>query len=124
MDDDLYLPEGVEEPNFTQFPNLFLDLVMPRVSHAEWKVLSFLCRQTWGYHRYDESTPISVAEVARGTGLSKSTTTEILRLFEERGFLLVERMTSAAHGKEANSYDYACAKAGVRTEAMLYRSSV
>ena len=104
MDDELVLPEPVEAPNFTQVPNLFLDWAMARLSGAEWKVLSYLVRRTWGVFPYDIFQPISQNDIVAGTRCARSVVAQSLKDFEARGFIEVERRTTKEHGKEASLY--------------------
>jgi predicted NBD/HSP70 family sugar kinase len=49
--------------------------------------------------------PISRAELARITGLSKQTTSEVVRVLEERGWLRVTGQTQGAVGRSATTYE-------------------
>jgi phage replication O-like protein O len=58
----------IESPNFTQIPNSILDSIAD-ISDAELRVLLFLCRQTFGWHR--ERVTASASFIAKGIGMSR-----------------------------------------------------
>lgn len=60
---------GVEKPNFTQVPNLFLDDLFMHMKEAELKVTLALSRQTFGYHR--ERVKLSLSDLKQMTHLSR-----------------------------------------------------
>ncbi len=51
-------------PNTTQFPDELLDYWMAHVSHAEWKVLCYIVRHTYGFRKTTDS--ISFTQFADG----------------------------------------------------------
>ena len=67
-------------PNFTQVPNIVLDNMMSSLNESELKVLLYICRRTYGFHK--EKDAISLSQITdgimvngerldKGTGLSK-----------------------------------------------------
>lgn len=67
-------------PNFTQVPNVVLDSIMSDLNESELKVLLYICRRTYGFHK--EKDAISLSQLTdgiivngerldKGTGLSK-----------------------------------------------------
>lgn len=67
-------------PNFTQVPNIVLDNMMSSLNESELKVLLYICRRTYGFHK--EKDAISLSQLTdgimvngerldKGTGLSK-----------------------------------------------------
>jgi hypothetical protein len=56
-------------PNTTQIPNFLLDRILPVVQPAAWKVISFVCRKTFGWQKRQDR--ISLSQFERGTGLSR-----------------------------------------------------
>ncbi len=55
-------------PNSTQIPNVIFDKWMPHLSGAEFKVVMFIARKTYGWGERPDT--ISIAQMATGTGLS------------------------------------------------------
>lgn len=58
----------IPPPNYTQFPNVVLDN-MHALSLAEIKVISVVCRQTFGFHR--NAAKLSVSLIQKLSGLSE-----------------------------------------------------
>jgi len=56
--------EGVESPNGTIFPDVLIDRVMPHLSGAEFKVLAYVVRRTFGFKK--ESDSISLDQICNG----------------------------------------------------------
>lgn len=52
------------KPNFTQIPNLVLDELMSELTNAEFRVLMYICRRTYGFHK--ESDRISYSQFEFG----------------------------------------------------------
>lgn len=81
---------GFESPNYTQVPNdllgNFSDVgLMADMGLAELKVLLALCRLTFGYHRGEVDTSLSVLE--RMTGLTRMSVNEGAKALEKRGLI-------------------------------------
>jgi len=73
-------------PNSTQVPNFLLDKLLPVVGFGEWKVISFVCRKTLGWHKREDR--ISLSQFELGTGLSRPSVVKILTKLVETGLLL------------------------------------
>jgi hypothetical protein len=76
-----------KSPNYTQTPNDLFDELLPDMSLAELKVVLYVIRQTFGFHREEQA--ISIRNLARGTGLSVNSVMDGARQAEEHG--LIER---------------------------------
>jgi len=76
-------------PNSTQMPNLYLDRLLALLSGDEWKVVSYMARRLFGFHKRQDR--ISLSQIARGiknrktgerldagTGLNPNTIMKIL----------------------------------------------
>jgi phage replication O-like protein O len=94
------------KPNFTQIPNEILDNLLDELSGAEFKILMYICRRTYGFHK--ESDEIAYSQIAsgvgkkdRGTGLSRETISVATKSLEERGILIVDR-TGGTNNYEIN----------------------
>ncbi len=61
------MSKGFQAPNYTQVPNDFF--IMARdMDKAELKVVLYIIRETFGYHR--ETCEVSIRELATGAGLT------------------------------------------------------
>src|SRR5262249_29029718 len=78
-------------PNSTQVPNYLLDEVMPSCNPAEWKVISFICRKTFGWRKTTDR--ISLSQFEEGTGLSRKWLVIILDRLTARGLLQRDKTT-------------------------------
>ena len=100
--------EGVESPNGTIFPDVLLDRVMPHLSGAEFKVLAYIVRRTFGFKK--ESDAISLDQICNGitrrdgsvldegTGLARKTAVAAIQGLESKGVILCQRRSSPEKG--------------------------
>lgn len=107
--------QGVPNPNTTPFPDILLDQVMHRVSPAEWKVLCYIVRRTYGFEK-PEGDRISLKQmengiVARdgrrldhGTGLSRSGLIKCLAGLEAKRVIEIRKERNEADEAEVNFY--------------------
>lgn len=101
-------------PPFTPLPNIVLDLIMPALGEAELRVLLFLCRQIYGWHRTTQHVSLSqmVTGIQRvdgtwmnqGTGLTRRSVIRAVQALEQKGLILVERDESLHRDKQVNRY--------------------
>jgi hypothetical protein len=115
---------GFDSPSYTQTPDQLIDLLMPFLSGAEFKVAMYVVRRTFGFKK--SSDDISISQMLTGittrdgdrldygTGLSKSALLEALRSLERKNVLTRERRGSPQHGHHALSSE--CPRAPVGTE--------
>src|SRR5689334_6805817 len=85
--------------NFTQVHNAVIDHVMPQLSANAWKILTYIIRQTVGWH--EEQRDIGYRKIALRTGIKSYST--IARAIEELvqfGCITVDR----GHGDTASTY--------------------
>jgi hypothetical protein len=106
--------EGVTSPNTTPFPDDLLDYVLGRVSPAEWKVLCYIVRHTYGWKK--DGDHISLKQMVdgivthdgrlldSGTGMSKPTVIKALQGLTRMGLVLVHKERSADLEYETNFY--------------------
>ena len=85
-------------PSHTQVPNEIFDELMHDLSSAEFKVLCYIARRTYGFHRIEDS--ISLKQICggiltrdgrrldHGTGLARSTAVVAIRGLVNRGLIL------------------------------------
>lgn len=60
---------GYKAPNFTQIPNLLIDVHMPDMKEAELRVVLVVARKTFGWHK--DSDRISLTQLQKLTGMSR-----------------------------------------------------
>ena len=72
-------------PNYTQIPNVLLDC-MYDFTHTEFKVLMFICRKTFGFHK--EKHLMSWSYLEQGCGLSRDTAGNALKTLEAKGVVV------------------------------------
>jgi phage replication O-like protein O len=87
---------GIQQPNFTQYPNVLLDSLKD-FTHAEHKVVSCFVRETFGWHR--PTAVLSLSRIAELTGIHKDTAVEVVKVLVERGILVKE-------GRKAGGNEY------------------
>lgn len=89
-----------EYGSYTMFHNSILEIVMPKLSGNEWKVLSFIIRKTKGYQK--EEDQISYTQIRKGTGIgSFSTIQDALATLEREGYVIATPGTTKT---EATAY--------------------
>jgi hypothetical protein len=71
----------------TYLPNVWLDHVMGKLTHAQWRVLSVLLREAYGWHH--DYFSLSVREIARRAGVNKETACKALQYLAEKNYLKV-----------------------------------
>lgn len=85
------------KPNFTQMPNIILDELLSVLSASELKVLLYICRRTYGFHK--QMDKISTSQLMNGirdkdnkpldtgTGLSNRSILDAIRSLEKLGII-------------------------------------
>jgi hypothetical protein len=82
-------------PESTPVPNFFFDKIMPRVPHAEFKVLLFIWRKTVGWQK--DRDFVSLTQIERGAGVCRDVAISGTRLCEKLG-LCAKRGRSGYRG--------------------------
>ncbi len=102
-------------PNSTQIPDVILDHWMADLSGAEFKVLLYIARRTYGFGK--DRDAISLTQIAqgltrrdgsvldRGTGISRVTVARAVRALEERG-VVVRQTNLSESGREFEENTY------------------
>lgn len=72
-------------PRYTQVPNDLLDEHLRELGHAELKVLLVIFRRVVGYHL--ERRPISLTELQRAAGLSRSAVSQAVQSLEDGHYI-------------------------------------
>ncbi|MGH2346622.1 MAG: replication protein, partial [Chloroflexota bacterium] len=95
---------GVDAPNTTPMPDVYFDVLMPRLGKASLKVLLYLIRRIFGFKK--EGDTVSLSQICsgirkrdgtildRGTGLSRHAATKAIRDLEELGVIAATRGVS------------------------------
>ena len=94
--------EIVEEPNYTQIPNVFFEHWMSVLTHVEFKVLMCISRKTFGWRKDIES--ISISQIIAMTKVSRQATCNAIRELQVHGLIIKEKHTSMEHGNEASTF--------------------
>jgi phage replication O-like protein O len=81
--------EGFYTPRFTQVPNTLFDELLPELGLGELKVLLYIMRRTFGFHK--DADRISLHQIEAGTGLSRKSISAAVSSLEEKGMVLVAR---------------------------------
>ncbi len=88
--------QGFRAPNYSQIPNDLMDYWLPELSGAESKVLLYLARRTFGFHR--NRVEVGLRGIAngipgkdRGTGLHIETVGTAVKHLEAIGLIACER---------------------------------
>jgi Bacteriophage replication protein O len=101
-----YRFDGLETLDGTMFPDALLDHVMANLTGAEFKVLAYIVRRTYGFKKQCDS--ISLDQICNGvkridgrvldggTGLSKKTAIAALKGLEDKGVIVANRRRTHA----------------------------
>lgn len=78
----------MNEPNYTQVPNSFIEQ-MADLSGSEVKVFVAVCRKTIGWHKTSDA--ISYSQLRAVTGLENTPCSEALKSLEKRNLISIDR---------------------------------
>jgi hypothetical protein len=81
------------KPNFTQIPNVFFDEIYSKLGFAELKVLLYLMRRTYGFHKKTDRISLTQFEsgiegLDVGTGLARKNIISALSSLEEKKIVI------------------------------------
>lgn len=105
---------GIKSPNYTQVPDVVIDMLMADFSGAEFKVLLYIIRRTFGFKK--DADYISLSQMVngiktrdgkiidRGTGLTKKYVIAALKVLEGIGIIKKIKRRSPERGDETNYY--------------------
>jgi hypothetical protein len=112
---DSYKFPGFSSPRYTQIPDIVFDELQHRLSGAEYKVLMYILRRTFGFKK--DADNISLRQMREGivktdgtrldhgAGVqSKATLVSAVRKLEEMGIIVATRNSSNERGDEATTY--------------------
>ena len=110
--------DGFSNPNFTQVPNEFLDVLAPHLSEAELRVGLYILRRTWGFGK--DADTISFGQMIEGirrqkpdgtweildhgTGLSRKGVWSGVNGLQSKGIIDVEKRKTPDGNNEINIY--------------------
>lgn len=112
---------GYKVPNYTATPNEIFDRFLSHLSHAELKVLLYIVRRTFGFHKEHEGDAISLSQICdgikkegqngemivkdEGTGLTRKSAIKAVQSLEKGGHIIVSRDRKTKQGdKDCNRY--------------------
>jgi phage replication O-like protein O len=81
---DIEMAKKLSPPNYTQIPNDILDNIN-KFTHTEFKIISFMCRKTFGWHKKRDR--IAYSQLTEGTGLGRTTVIRDVKRLISKGFL-------------------------------------
>jgi len=111
---NIFFYNGIPSLNGTIVPDDVFDVLMPVCTGAEFKVLAYIVRRTFGFKK--ESDAISLHQMVdgitkrngtvldRGTGLSKSAVAVAIKGLVTKGIIEAHRSTSKKRGYEPTTY--------------------
>ena len=112
MDDEPFL--GFASPTYTTVPDEVFDLLLPRLSEAELKVLLYIIRRTFGWKKRADDISFSQLQhgiqrhdgsaLDRGTGMSKNGVARGLKGLLDKGVIVAQRNDSRERGHEPTTY--------------------
>jgi hypothetical protein len=106
--------EGFSKPTYTQIPDEVIDVLMPLLSEAEFKVLCYICRRTFGFGK--TSDRISLSQLVdgiktkdgqvldHGTGMSKSSVRRGVQGLVDKGIITVDKVQTEQGDADVNVY--------------------
>ena len=96
-----YSQKKIFAPNYSPIPNVIFDYWMTILSHVEFKVLLFICRKTFGWHK--ERDRISLSQLEEGTGSCRKNIVIAINSLIEHG--LIEKKVEGENGTQKTSYE-------------------
>lgn len=111
--DGFYFP-GFQAPSYTQVPDEAFDVLMARLSPAEFKVMMYIIRRTFGFKKSADA--ISLSQIVSGvctksgkrldmgTGLSRQGVVNALAGLVQKNVVLTQQRQSAERGFESTLY--------------------
>lgn len=92
---------SIPAPNYCQIPNVILDDWIYRLGNAEFKILMYIARKTFGWHKLRDR--ISLSQIQKATGFTRSNITNAIRSLCKLGLLL--KMKMGKIGEEQTYYE-------------------
>lgn len=92
---------SIPSPNYCPIPNVLLDEWIYRLGNAEFKILMFIARKTFGWHKIRDR--ISLSQIHKATGFTRSNIINAIRSLCKLGLLMKIKMGKA--GEEKSYYE-------------------
>lgn len=93
--------QKIDQPNYTQIPNVVFDYWMPKLSLAAQSILFAICRKTFGWQKTTDT--ISKNQLVKCTGVSKNTIQKAIEELESHE-LLIKHTHQNEYGCQPNTY--------------------
>jgi len=93
----------IPAPNYTQIPNFLLESLMMDLTHLELKILLFICRKTFGWHKVRDH--ISLSQFEKNFGSSRSHLKEAIDSLAARNLIIITQEGSQKDGTLKNYYE-------------------
>lgn len=103
----------IPAPNYTQIPNILLDSLMMDLSHLELKILLFICRKTFGWHKIRDH--ISLSQFENTLHGSRSHIKEALDSLQEKKLIIKTQTGSQSDGSLKNYYELVVSDPGAQS---------
>ena len=76
------------------FPNVLIDLYMPKLTDSEWRLLTVICRQTLGWQQFGSKKRrafdrLSHAQLKRKTGRQSAAISAAIKSLQSKGLILI-----------------------------------
>lgn len=112
---DVEQSSGVKIPEAFVVPDEIVDEIMPNLRGADFKVLMYIVRKTFGFKKYEgDNIPLSQIMSGtkrkdgtyydKGTGLAKSAVLESLKRLEKYGIIRIKRTRTEDGLRQINYY--------------------
>jgi hypothetical protein len=114
---------GFSSPNGTIVPDDVFDVLLPRLTDPELRVLLYIIRRTFGFKKHSDNISLKQMvegirtrdgrELDGGTGMSKASVARGLRGLTDKGVIIATRNSSRERGDEPTTYQLRFRPGGV-----------
>jgi hypothetical protein len=114
---------GMPGPNTTPTPDVFFDLLAPRLNEGELRIMLYLIRRTYGFKK--DADRVSITQFCAGivqkdgtrldwgTGMARKSVVRSLQSLCEKGLIVAEKGDTETHGHAVNCYRIVLREGGV-----------
>ena len=109
-----YKFQGFTAPQYTQVPDQLFDELLPILSGNEIKVLLYICRRTFGFHKTNDNISLNQmlfgitkkdgTQLDKGLGISKPTLLRTLKSLKHKNIIIAQKRRSIRNGNEPTNY--------------------
>jgi phage replication O-like protein O len=106
--------QGFQFPTTTPVPDEVFDVLLPKLTDAELRVLLYIIRRTYGFKKQSDNISLSQmvggitkkdgAPLDHGVGLSKATVARAVKGLQKQRIILAKRNSSPERGNEPTTY--------------------